>query len=109
MGRPGLSETWQRRKGSWQTRGGRAEIPPTIASSIDARSIEKLSLRENCYAPTPTQATHPRGRMELGISLTFSDPPDAQPSQGSKGQQQLSNHRYNPLSTHAEGTTKISA
>jgi hypothetical protein len=44
-----------------------------------------------------------RGRVELGISLTFSDPPDAQPLQGSKGQQQLSNHRHNPLSTHAEG------
>jgi hypothetical protein len=41
--------------------------------------------------------------MELGISLTLSDPPDAQPLQDSKGQQQFSNHGYNPLSTHAEG------
>jgi hypothetical protein len=41
--------------------------------------------------------------MELGISLTLLDPPDAQPLHDSQGQQQFSNHGYNPLSTHAAG------
>jgi hypothetical protein len=55
-----------------------------------------------CTYPNAGHAPR-RGRMELGISLTLSDPPDAQPLQGSKGQQQFSNRGYSPLPTHAEG------
>jgi hypothetical protein len=50
----------------------------------DAPLTGKLS----CAYPTP--ATHRRDRMELGIALTLSDPPDAQPLQDSKGQHQFS-------------------